>query len=90
MVFSDVVDTLATAKVLLVVRVLFFVPNPAAIVVMMSTPPRYRGPVIRALLLQITLPDTSRDGALTAQLNVALLLVSPSRSMPFESANRSV
>ena len=46
--------------------------------------------MIKALLLQTMLPDTSKDGALTAQLNTALLLVSPSLSTPLESARRRV
>ena len=62
----------------------------AEISVVMSDPPRYRGPVIKALLPQTRLPVLSTDGALTAQLNVALLLVSPSLSTPPESARRSV
>ncbi len=62
----------------------------AAMVVAMSVPFKYKGPVIRALLPHTMLPVTSKDCALTAQLNVALLLVSPSRSTLFESAKRSV
>ena len=74
----------------LVVNVFCLVLTAAEIVVMMSVPPIYKGLVIRALLPQIKLPDTSKDGALTAQLNVALLLVIPSLSVLFESAKRSV
>ena len=74
----------------LVVNVFCLVLTAAEIVVMTSVPPIYKGPVIRALLPQIKLPVMSKDGALTAQLNVALLLVSPSRSTLFESAKRSV
>ena len=85
-----VVCMLARAKELLVVRVFCLGLTAAEIKVIISVPPRYRGPVIRALLLQIKLPDTSKDGALTAQLNVALLLVIPSLSVPPESPKRSV
>ncbi len=63
---------------------------PSDIRVMMSTLLRYKGPAIKALEPQIMLPLISTDGALTAQLNVALLLLSPSRSTLFESAKRSV
>ena len=79
-----------TLKALLVVNVFCLALTAAEIKVMISVPPRYSGPVIRALLPHTMLPVTSKDGALTAQLNVALLLVSPSRSTLFESAKRSV
>ena len=86
---SVVAATDATLKAELAVNVACFVLSPAEIRVMMSLPPKYRGPVIRALLLQTMLPDTSRDGALTGHENTAVL-ASPSLSVPPESARRSV
>ena len=74
-----------TFKLLLVVSAFCF----AAIVVVMSVPSRYSGPVIRALLLQAMLPDTSKNGALTGHENTAVLLM-PSRSTLFESAKLNV
>ena len=62
----------------------------AAMVDDMSVPFKYIGPA-SIMLDPITAdPPMSIDGALTAQPNVALLLVSPSRSTLFESAKRSV
>ena len=61
-----------------------------AIVVMMSTLFRYNGPAKKALDPQVMLPLISTDGAVTAQVNVAVLLVRPSRSTPFWSARRIV
>ena len=81
---------LATLRALLAVKVFCFAPTAAEIRVMMSVPPRYRGPVISALLPQITLPEQSSEGVLRAHENTALLLVSPNLSMPPESARRSV
>ena len=90
----------ATLNAELVVKVFCFALSPAEIRVIMSLPPRYRGPVIRALLLHMMLPDTSRDGALTGHEKTAPLLVTPRRSAhcrlnvafdqpPASAANRS-
>ena len=87
-IVAEVTD--ATLRAELVVRVFCFALSPAEIVVIISTPPRYRGPKTNALLLQITLPDTSRDGALTGHENTALPLESPSLSTFPESARLNV
>ena len=63
---------------------------PSEMSCMISTLFRYSGPAITALDPQVMLPLLSTDGALTAQLNVALLLVIPSLSVPPESPKRSV
>ena len=65
-------------------------PAFAAIVVMMSVPFRYSGPARIMLDPTVTEPLTSRDGALTAQENTALLAEIPSRSTPPESARLRV
>ena len=75
----------ATFRALLVVSAACLV----AMVDIMSIPPRYRGPVIKALLLHTMLPLMSKDGALTGHVNTAVL-DKPSRSTPPESARRSV
>ena len=87
---SAVVVMLEMLNVLLDVNVFCLAPTAADIRVVMSVPFKYTGPVMRALLPHMTLPLTSKDGILMAQLKVALLLVSPSRSMLFESAKLSV
>ncbi len=79
-----------TLKALLLFNKFCFAPTAAEIKVMMSVQPRYSGPVMRSLLPQTKLPLLSTDGALTAQLNVALLLVIPSLSVPPESPKRNV
>ena len=79
-----------TLKALLLFNVFCLVLVAAEISVVTSVPPTYKGPLMRALLPHTTVPVTSKDGALTAQLNVALLLVNASRSTLFESAKRSV
>ena len=78
-------DTDATLTAELVVNVSCFEVSRVSI----FTPFRYnRG--VRRLLPQVTLPEHSSEGALTGAENVALLLASPSRSMPAASARRSV
>ncbi len=79
-----------TLTALLVVNVFCLALTAAEIKVMISVPPRYSGPVIRAPLPHTMLPVMSKDGALTAQLNTALLLDSPSLSTLFESAKLNV
>ena len=61
-----------------------------AMVVAMSVPPRYSGPVSIMLDPIMAEPATSIEGALTGAENTALLLVSPSLSVPPESARRRV
>ena len=77
-------------NVLLVVNVFCFAPTAADISVIMSVPPKYRGPVMRAELPQIKEPDTSRDGAVTGAENTALLAEIPSRSTLSLSAKLNV
>ena len=76
----------ATLTALLVVNVACFCDR----VLAKSVPAKYRGPARIMLEPTTTEPPMSREGALTAQLNVALLLVIPSRSTPPESPKRSV
>ena len=45
---------------------------------------------VKKLLPHVTLPEQSNEGILTGAVNTALLLVSPSLSVPPESARRSV
>ena len=79
-----------TLTALLVVNVFCFAPTAADISVMMSVPPKYRGPVMRAELPQIKEPDTSKDGAVTGAENTALLAEIPSRSTLLLSAKLNV
>ena len=89
-VLSAVVVMLEMLNVLLVVNVFCFAPTAADISVIMSAPPKYRGPVMRAELPQIKEPDTSKDGAVTGAENTALLAEIPSRSTLLLSAKLNV
>ena len=88
-VLNVVVVTLATFRAELVVSVACFPELSPDKVVLRSTPARYKMGVKR-LLPQVTLPEQSNEGILTGAEKTALLLVSPSLSVPPESANRSV
>ena len=61
-----------------------------AMVLMISVPFRYSGPIRIMLDPMIAEPLTSIDGALRAQENTALLAEIPSRSTPPESAKLRV
>ena len=88
--FSVAADTELTLTALLVVNVFCFVPTAVEIKVVMSVPAKYRGPAKIMLEPMIAEPPISIDGADTAAVNVAEVLVSPSLSTPLKSARRRV
>ena len=84
--FTPAIVTAATFRLLLVVSTSCF----AAMVVVMSVPPRYKGPV-RIILDPITAePAISIDGADTGALKTALPAEIPSRSTLLLSAKLNV
>ena len=87
---SVAADTELTLTELLVVNVFCFVPTAVEIEDMMSVPAKYRGPDKIMLDPIIAEPPISIDGADTAAVNTAVVLVSPSLSTPLKSAKRRV
>ena len=88
--FSVAADTELTLTELLEVNVFCLVPTAVEIKDVMSVPAKYRGPAKIMLEPMIAEPPISIDGADTAAVNVAEVLVSPNRSTPLKSAKRSV
>ena len=84
--FTPAIVTAATFRLLLDVSASCL----AAIIVAMSVPPRYKGPVSIMLLPITAEPAISMEGAETWALNTALLVEIPSRSTLLLSAKLNV